>query len=219
MLAAMNLVPHAAFRLLLGGALALVVGLLLPPDWPWEARVLVSWNVFCAVNLLKLMRLLHLSPKATRTHATREDETRAVAAGVTTTAALVSLVGVLFTLHQANQQKGLEAYLLTALAVLTVALSWLLVHAEYTLHYARLFYTDNGGVEFKQAGTDEPLPDPAFLEFAYLSLTIGMTFQVSDMNLVTRRMRRLLLGHALLSYLFSAVIVAVTINALASILG
>ena len=211
--------PRASFRLILGAVVGLALALLLPAGWPWEARALLGWVAFCAVNLLRLAQFLKLDAEKTEKLATREDETRAVAATLTTLAAVVSLVGVLFTLHQAGQEKGLAAYLLTGLAVLTVALSWLLIQAEYTLHYARRFYSDQGGVQFMQKGSDEPLPNPNMLDFAYLSFTIGMTFQVSDMLLDTHKMRGLLLGHALLSYLFSAVIVAVTINAVASVVG
>lgn len=212
--------PHrAVFRLLAGVVVGLLTSLPATTSWPWEARLLLGWNVFCIVNVLFLSRLLHASPEETRSFALRDDETRSVAALVTTTTALMSLIGVLFALHTASQEKGVMEGLLTALAVLTVALSWLLVHAEYTVHYARRYYLDNAGVEFVQVGSDEPLDAPAFLDFAYLSFTIGMTFQVSDTNLNTRTMRRLLLGHALISYVFSAVIVAVTINALAGLIG
>lgn len=123
------------------------------------------------------------------------------------------------TLHEAGRHQGTVAYALTGLGVLTTALSWLLVQAEYTLNYARRFYSDRAGVHFVQRGTDAPLPNPDYFDFLYLSLTIGMTYQVSDTNLDTREMRRLLLGHAALSYFFSVVIIAVTINGVAGILG
>lgn len=123
------------------------------------------------------------------------------------------------TLHEAGRHQGTVAYALTGLGVLTTALSWLLVQAEYTLNYARRFYSDRAGVRFVQRGTDAPLPNPDYFDFLYLSLTIGMTYQVSDTNLDTREMRRLLLGHAALSYFFSVVIISVTINGVAGILG
>lgn len=195
------------------------MGLLLPHTWPWEARALLGWAAFCVVILLRLAMFWNSTPQQTKALATLEDETRTVGAMLTTATALMSLVGVFFTLHLASQEKGLAAYWLTGLAVMTVALSWLLIQMEYTLHYAHRFYTDGAGVQFIQHGSDEPLAEPTLQDFAYLSFTIGMTFQVSDTNLDTQAMRRLLLGHSLLSYMFSAVIVAVTINALAGVLG
>lgn len=211
--------PRASFRLILSTVVGVGLALVTPHSWPWEARMLLGWVGFCSVNLLRLSRFLNLDGHQTKKFATREDETRVIATTLTTLAALFSLVGVLFTLHQAAQEKGLIAYLLTGLAVLTVALSWLLIQSEYTLHYARRFYMSGGGVQFMQKDSKDPLPDPNMLDFAYLSFTIGMTFQVSDMLLDTHKMRRLLLGHALLSYFFSAVIIAVMISAVANVAG
>jgi uncharacterized membrane protein len=82
----------------------------------------------------------------------------------------------------------------------------------YTLQYARLYYSDEpGGVDFNQA-----VP-PRYADFAYLSLTLGMTFQVSDTDLQTSTIRATALRQALLSYLFGVVIVATTINLIASL--
>ncbi|GGM12792.1 DUF1345 domain-containing protein [Deinococcus aerophilus] len=212
-------VPHAVFRPLLGAVVGAGVGLLTPAAWPWEARVLVGWVAFCAAVLGQLWPLLgSATPQRTRALALREDDTRALAGGLTLTAALVSLVGVIFTLHQASGEKGPGSIALTALAVLTVAASWLLVHTEYVLHYARLFYTGGGGVAFPRE-PDGTLDDPDYRDFAYLSFTIGMTFQVSDTAVTSRAFRRLLLGHAVLSYVFGTVIVAVTINGVAGLIG
>jgi uncharacterized membrane protein len=100
---------------------------------------------------------------------------------------------------------------LTVAAILTVLVSWALVHTVFTLRYAHRFYgTPVGGIDFS---SDEA---PDFHDFAYLAFTIGMTFQVSDTDLTTNNMRRLALRHALISYLFGAVILAATINVTAS---
>ena len=105
-----------------------------------------------------------------------------------------------------------KAYLIT-LGLVSVALSWGLVHTVFTLRYARTFYSQPvGGIDFNE---DDP---PNYLDFAYLALTIGMTFQVSDTNLTTKAIRRIALSHALLSYLFGAVIVALVINVVSSLL-
>lgn len=207
------------------GALAwLLLAVSLPRALPWEGRALVGWVTFCAVHLLRLWSvMLHSDGQRTKAIATREDDTRAVAAFITTVTALVSLVGVGYALHQAGPKVGLDKVGMTALAVLTVVLSWVLVHTQYTLHYAHRYYDDGGGVLFltdaSSEGASGTLPDPDYRDFAYLSFTIGMTFQVSDTNLTSRAMRRLLLGHALLSYVFVTVIIAVTINAVAGLVG
>ena len=96
----------------------------------------------------------------------------------------------------------------------SIVVSWLLVHTIFALKYARLYYGgagEDGGIEF------ENHVQPPYSDFAYLAFTIGMTFQVSDTDLQTAEFRRLALRHALLSYLFGAVILAVAINLVASI--
>ena len=91
-------------------------------------------------------------------------------------------------------------------------LSWAVVHTVFALRYAHLYYTDTpGGIDFKQ----EPMPD--YHDFAYVAFTVGMTFQVSDTDINTRPMRRAILRHALLSWLFGAIIVAMTINLIAGL--
>jgi uncharacterized membrane protein len=142
----------------------------------------------------------------------RVDPTRPVADVLVQVAAVASLVAVGVVLGQAASRHGAEQVLLAALGVVSVALSWVVVHTVYTLRYARLYYTPPvGGVEFN--GPEEP----RFSDFAYLAFTLGMTFQVSDTNLQTNRFRKLALGQSLLSYLFGTVIVAATVNLIVSL--
>jgi uncharacterized membrane protein len=114
---------------------------------------------------------------------------------------------------EAGKEHGVDKALLILLAVTVVALSWATVHTLYTVRYGDLYYGDPiGGIDFNE---DEP---PEYRDFAYLALTIGMTFQVSDTNLTSKPVRRAVIRHALLSFLFGAVIVALAINAVASLL-
>ncbi len=101
---------------------------------------------------------------------------------------------------------------LTALAVPSVALSWLAVHAVFTLRYARLYYSERGGIDFN--GDVEP----DYHDFAYVALTVGMTYQVSDTDLTTKSIRRTATRHALLSYVFGTFVVAMMINVVAGLL-
>jgi uncharacterized membrane protein len=123
------------------------------------------------------------------------------------------LLAVGSTLSQASHAHPPGRGLLTALALASVALAWSAVHTVYALRYARLYYAPpDGGIDF-----NGELPD--YLDFAYLALTIGMTFQVSDTDLTGKRVRRQALRHALISYVFGTVIVAITVNSVASLLG
>ncbi|HEX2903590.1 MAG TPA: DUF1345 domain-containing protein [Jatrophihabitans sp.] len=148
----------------------------------------------------------------TKAHATREDPTRAISEPLLLAAAVVSLAAVGFFLLQAGSAKGSAQDLLAAVGVATVALSWLVVHTVFTLRYAMLYYRGvAGGIDFNQQ------PPPRYSDFAYLAFTLGMTFQVSDTDLETTVVRATALRHALLSYLFGAVILATTINLVAGL--
>lgn len=141
-----------------------------------------------------------------------EDPSRLVADLACLIAAVASLVAVGVVLVQAGNASGTTKLLEIALAIVSVAASWLLVHTVFTLRYARHYYAQHPeSVDFNQ-----PAP-PRYSDFAYLAFTIGMTFQVSDTDLKTNDIRRLALRHMLLSYLMGAVFVAITINLVAGL--
>ena len=97
--------------------------------------------------------------------------------------------------------------------LLSVVLSWTVVHTVYALRYARAYYSEpGGGIEFNE---EEP---PTYTDFAYFAFTIGMTFQVADTNITSKAVRRITLHHALLSYLFGAVLLGLVINVVATLL-
>jgi uncharacterized membrane protein len=100
------------------------------------------------------------------------------------------------------------------LAILAVALGWATVHTVYTLHYAHLYFGDDapGGLDFNG-------DKPDYRDFAYFGFTVGMTWQVSDTDVQKKAIRRTVLHHALLAYLFGTVIVAVTINLVFSLVN
>jgi uncharacterized membrane protein len=129
-------------------------------------------------------------------------------------AAAASLVAVVVVLAGAKNSQGSAKDWLAALAVVSVAMSWFLVHTLFTLRYAVLYYTGpDGGVDFNQK------KPPRYLDFAYLAFTVGMTFQVSDTDLTDGAIRATALRHALLSYLLGAVVIASTVNLVANLAG
>jgi uncharacterized membrane protein len=145
--------------------------------------------------------------------AVREDRLRALSDVVLLLAAVASLAGVgdVIVLGAARNDP-ISPGAAISLAVTSIVLSWTVVHTIFTLRYARLYYVvASAGIDFKQ---DEP---PRYLDFAYVAFTIGMTFQVSDTDLRATTIRSTALRHALLSYLFGAVIIAVTINLIAGL--
>jgi uncharacterized membrane protein len=148
----------------------------------------------------------------TRRHATREDPSRATTDLFLLAATLVSLVDVGYVLVRASHSHGSTRPWLAGLALVSVALSWLVVHTLFTLRYARVYYGGTpGGIDFNQ---EEP---PRYGDFAYLAMSIGMTYQVSDTDLTSHPMRVTALRHALLSFMFGTVILGTTINLIVSL--
>ena len=180
----------------------------------WQVAALAGWDVTAIVFIAFIVVATRGKDSAgTRAIATREDDSRGAAEAVLVGASVFSLVGVAFALVAAAQTSGLTKSAITGLVVLSVLVSWSSVHAVFTLRYARAFYAQpQGGIDFNES---DP---PTYLDFAYLALTIGMTFQVSDTNLTSKGIRRIALVHAMFSYLFGAVIIGLVINVVSSLL-
>jgi uncharacterized membrane protein len=190
---------------LVGAAAGVLVGVL---SGQWAYAALGGWDVAALVFTAWVWVLIVGSDaQVTAAHARRDDPGVAAADVMVLGAAVASLASVGYLLVQASSAKGAAQDLLAGLGVLGVALSWLTVHTLFSLRYAKLYYSGRaGGVDFNQ---ESP---PRYLDFAYLSFTIGMTFQVSDTDLRTPAIRATALRQALLSYLFGAVTLAATIN-------
>jgi uncharacterized membrane protein len=175
--------------------------------------LLVGWDCASLVYITWLWLVIrNRDAQATAQRATTTDPDRAVTDLILLSAAVASLVAVGFVLVRAAQLHGLAELVRVALGLVSVVVSWALVHTVFTLRYANLYYSGKaGGIDFNQ-------PDlPTYTDFAYLAFTIGMTFQVSDTSLRSGIIRRTALRHALLSYLFGTGILATTINLVASL--
>jgi uncharacterized membrane protein len=197
----------------LGAALALLaVTLGTGVDWP--VAVTASWGLGALLIVTAVwVRIGPMDPAGAMAHAQAEDFSRPVSDLVVLGASSASLIAIGFTLVRAGHDTGADKALLILLAIVVVALSWAAIHTIYTVRYGDLYYgSPIGGVDFND---DEP---PDYHDFAYLAFTIGMTFQVSDTNLTAKRVRRTATRHALLSFVFGAVILALAINTVASLL-
>jgi uncharacterized membrane protein len=202
-------------RLLLAAPLGIVAGCVVAFLFPWQLTVLIGWDVsaiFIASSVWTFVAVLDAA--ATEHVATREDNSHAIADVIMVAACVISLVGVVVGLAYTRHHSGPVAAVLTSVAVFTVFLSWFTVHTLFVLRYARLYYSKTpGGIDFPNTG--EP---PDYMDFAYVAFTIGMTFQVSDTGIAQRAIRRTVFRHALLSYVFGAVIVGIVINVVGSLI-
>ncbi len=179
---------------------------------PWQLASLVGWCVASAMLLLWIwFEVWPLDDDHTRQRSTMEDSSRGAAVIITTSASVVSLVGVVLGLVKARHVAQPYEALLTIASVLTVVLSWSVLHTMYALRYAHIYYTEPvGGVDFH---ADPERPD--YRDFLYLSFTIGMAFAVSDTDITARNIRHTVTRHSALSYFFGAVIIGLTINVMA----
>jgi uncharacterized membrane protein len=200
-------------RLVVVGALGLAVGVSAGFVSPWQVAVLLGWSASALAYLVWIWSTIWpMDAGSTRDHASEEDPSRALAGSLVVGAAVASLVAVSVILIRAAHSGGGSKAFFLAVAALSVVLAWWTVHTTFTLHYAHRFFSSSaGGVDFHQRVTDA-----CYSDFAYLAFTIGMTFQVSDTDLTTQAMRRIALQHALISYVFGAVILAMVINVVAS---
>jgi uncharacterized membrane protein len=183
---------------------------------PWQLATLIGWDVAAALFVLWVWTSAgRFDADETKRFATREDDSRFTAQLLLLSACVVSLVGVGFDLLKASESgSGSGDIVLVSAAVATVVLSWATVHTVYALRYAHEYYTPPvGGIDFKSG----PGFEPDYQDFAYVAFGIGMTYQVADTDITRNSLRRTVLGHSLLGYLFGAVILAVTINIVAAI--
>jgi uncharacterized membrane protein len=171
-----------------------------------EIAVLVGWVVAAGVLLVWVWRISWARDAAgTKRLAEEEGRTRVTDAAVLS-AAVASLAAVVQALVQSGT-KDAVGVVTVVLGVLVVILSWALVNTVFALKYARLYYSGgDGGIDF---GQEEP---PAYSDFAYLAFTVGMSFAVPDTQITATPIRKVGLGHGLLSYLFGTVVIAVAVN-------
>lgn len=201
----------------LSGLLGLAVGGGTASFLTWEAATLLGWDAAAACFVAwTWTTVVRLESEDTKTHAGMINPGRRLSEGIilATGIALLAAVGLLLV-RASQSQGGTKAYFI-AIGTASVVLCWGTVHTVFTLRYARTYYEEEVPEPSIDFNEDSP---PDYRDFAYLALTVGMTFQVSDTNLKTKPMRRLVMSHALLSYLYGAVILALAINVVASLLS
>jgi uncharacterized membrane protein len=206
-------VSTARTKLLVSLGAAVVAGAAAALAGADRAAPLIGWDVlavvFCAWVWSTIWRL---NADSTASHAKREDPSFDLADVVLLGAAIASLIAVGLVLVGAGHASGNPKYLQAGFALMSVFVSWTLVHTLFTLRYARLYYSGQaGGIDFNESDA------PDYGDFAYLSFTIGMTFQVSDTNIESKQIRRTALRHAWLSFPLGTVIIATAINLVAGL--
>lgn len=208
-------------RLILSILVALIVLVLLPSWFSLSTKILCIWDAGMISFLAATwMLMVQAKSKTMRRNAQSQDEGRLVILSIVTTAACASIFAIAFIL---KETKGKDVSILIPhllLAVVTIIGSWLLVHTIFAMHYAHEYYQDHQTQsDCKAGGLDFPEDiEPDYWDFLYFSFVIGMTSQVSDVQITSRSMRRLSLLHSILSFFFNTAIVAMSINIIAGLI-
>jgi uncharacterized membrane protein len=209
-------------RLLLSLLVAGAVALLTPETLRVPVRLAFSWDVGVIVFLAMTWRVVQICP-ADRMQETvlANDQGRVGVLILVLLSVGASVASIFFLLHKGAQSDAVPPLVEVALAVLTIVCSWVLTHVMFALHYAHRFYRDDpstpekdatGGLRFPG---DEP---PHYWDFLYFSFVIGMTSQVSDVQVTSRPMRHLVLWHGVLSFAFYTIVLALSINIVAGLI-
>jgi uncharacterized membrane protein len=205
-------------RVLIAIALGVVAYVALPRSVSWNTRVIVSWNAAALTDLALAWTIVGISDaKATREHALSQDTSGYVIFLFVLFAACASIVVIALV---AGTIKDLEAWSKAwrlTLTVIALTSSWLLIQTLFAFHYARRYYREEKHSPAQAGGLAFPGgADPDYTDFAYYSFVVGMTSQVSDVQVLSSKMRRLTLVHGVIAFFFNIAVLALSINIIAS---
>jgi uncharacterized membrane protein len=213
----------ARHRVAISFLIAAVVWFVLRGRVQTSTQSIVTWDVFALCVLgLAWLTILTTPPEKLRARAQMQDLSHIVIFVFVLVAACAGLFAVGFLFFNKTviaQHSHFLVHLLMSLVA--VICSWALVHTVFGLRYAHTFYGDPDGPTGPKphaGGLDFPGDrEPDYMDFAYFSFVIGMTFQVSDVVITSRDLRQLVLVHAMLSFAFNTVILALTINTVSAL--
>ncbi len=186
---------------------------------------MLTWIAFAFSNLFcSWVIILSYHPMEVRGIAREEDSSSIFIFFLVLMAAFISLFAIVFLLRSLpdESRKGLNIHILLSIA--SIFCSWTLIHTLFSFRYAHKYYDnfDRSDDNNDQGGEGLDFPNeknPDFLDFVYFSFVIGMTFQVSDVEITSRDIRRLALLHSFLSFIYNTVIVALSINIISGVIS
>lgn len=184
-----------------------------------SSKIILCWDAFCIPMLLFSWVLFFITQAHELCHIVKkQDENLKNIFTIVLIAIAFSILGaVSLTLEKSSLTENKIFHAIISLS--PVAFSWVLLHTTFTIRYAHLYHDHNklntgsniGGIDFPQK------EHPDYIDFAYFSFVIGMTFQVSDVVVSSRTIRRFVLMHSLLSFIFNTIIVALTISVISNL--
>ncbi len=204
-------------------AVVILIGALVGVAVPVQSlllRAVSGWDA-AALSLIGVGWWTILRSTSTQTHAraASEDPGRAGLGLIALTSSIVSLVAAAFVLERAKKLVPNAPEIAVVIAIIAVVSAWFVTHTVYTFRYAHLYYSNDdpdgepdGGLEFPGAEA------PGDRDFAYFAFVLGMTFQVSDVEITSPRLRWAALWHGIVSFWYNAAILALTLNVIGGLL-
>ena len=208
-------IVRVQWRLLFVAVVALLVFALLPPEWRLINRILIGWDIGVGIYLILAIQLASATDaNCIRTRSVLYDEGRVAIPVLTATAALAS-IGAIF--DQLTTAPAGHHLLNLVFAMVTILLSWSLIQVIFAFHYAHEYYAEHRG---QVRGLGFPGDhSPNYWDFFYFASVIGMTSQVSDVTVNSKSLRRMVMGHSLLSFVFNLTLLALAVNLAAGSIG
>jgi uncharacterized membrane protein len=185
-----------------------------------KAHLVLSWDVGAAVMLgLWAVTMLRTSPIDMPRRAMAQQDGEWTVFAITLAGIVASVVAIVVEFRNIADLKGAARDVHLALVIATLIVSWLTMQLVFALRYAHEFYTVSDGSTTTDGGLDFPHePEPDYFDFFYFGMVLGMTFQVSDVNITSRKIRRLATLHGFVGFVFNTVILALTVNIAAGLL-
>ncbi len=182
-------------------------------------RLILGWDMFC-ISMIAFSWILFFTTNSDDLCfvVEKQDDGLKIIFGIVMLSVCISVFGAVIILSEKTESSVNEVFH-TITSLSPVFLSWILLHTIFTMRYAHLYHDHNklntgsqvGGIDFP------PETKPDYIDFAYFSFGIGMTFQVSDITVSSQVIRRFVLMHSLISFVFNTIVVALTINTIAGL--
>ena len=204
-------VVYARPRMFISIAIGIAAFFVLPGSLRLVTRLLISWDIFVTLYLVLAYAMMFRSGLAhIRRNAVLQDDGRFLILLVAATGAFASIAAIVFELGASHRTAPQ-----LALATVTIALSWAVIHTTFALHYAHDYYrgAKPGGLQFP-SGDQHDHAD--YWDFVYFSFVIGMTAQVSDVGITDKTLRRTATVHGIISFIFNTALLALMVNIAAS---
>jgi uncharacterized membrane protein len=209
--------PRMVISLIFGAAV-----LYFSPSDVGTTRALLAWNAAVILFIVLILVMMGRTKAADiRDHSTAEEEGRFTVLTLVIAAAVMTLIAIGVEIFAVKEMQGASRLLRLALTFGTVISSWTFVHVVFAIYYAHEFHAEmNSNKKALRGGLQFPggnLPD--YWDFFYFSFTVGMTAQTSDVVITSRRMRRLVIVHGIVSFVFTTAVISLTVNLGAQLIG